>query len=332
MKVPITGALDVAALRLDGDDRIDLAVSNFQAEAGLLQIFGGNPDTAATEPLGSAYALAVADVAPFEYDDLIAGIGGNPSTLVMLRRTSPQTFEPLPYALPMGCGGPVSIAVAELDGNAAPDAVVACAGFPGVYVAYGADGGGFGGAPPAVLMLGVVPSTIAVVQVADSSDPDLIVASIDFESVTTYLGESGSFNAAPDETYEVPQAAGMAYANLDADPWLEVGVFELGGAQCWLFPGTMIEGIGEPQTFACGVGPRWIAFADLDDDGDSDIVTLLATSMNLALNDGFGVFEVGESYPVVQDTFRVAIADFDGDGDVDIASTSTDALYLFLQV
>ena len=60
-------------------------------------------------------------------------------------------------------------------------------------------------------------------------------------------------------------------------------------------------------------------FADLDNDGDLDLV--FAGDDVSYLNDGTGAFSVGPSIPVggIDDPRAIAFADVDGDGDVDFA-------------
>ena len=72
------------------------------------------------------------------------------------------------------------------------------------------------------------------------------------------------------------------------------------------------------RTFTGGDGYMG-GFADLDNDGDLDLV--FAGDGRAYLNQGGGIFELGPSIPVsgISDPRAIAFADIDNDGDVDFA-------------
>lgn len=67
--------------------------------------------------------------------------------------------------------------------------------------------------------------------------------------------------------------------------------------------------------------PDDIKTADIDNDGDFDIVSGDAGSVSVLINTGGGAFAAGVIYPAgITNTEEIALADFDGDGDLDIVS------------
>ena len=75
------------------------------------------------------------------------------------------------------------------------------------------------------------------------------------------------------------------------------------------------------SSFAVGSLPTDIGLADVDGDGDPDLlISSNGLSMAVRLNNGQGVF--GTSYTVPLDAYEAIAADLDGDGDLDLAATT----------
>ncbi len=62
---------------------------------------------------------------------------------------------------------------------------------------------------------------------------------------------------------------------------------------------------------------RSALFADLDNDGDQDLIVAVSHSVLLLENDGAGRFSARARLPRVNDAFSLAAADYDGDGFLD---------------
>lgn len=88
---------------------------------------------------------------------------------------------------------------------------------------------------------------------------------------------------------------------------------------------------GNPELPA-GDGPRRLALGDLDGDGDRDVVTALAgtidpitgfadgTTTGVLLANGDGTFEAPFELPAGLGPREVAVVDLDGDGHLDVVS------------
>ena len=62
--------------------------------------------------------------------------------------------------------------------------------------------------------------------------------------------------------------------------------------------------------------------ADMDGDGDADIVTGNLLTVSVLLNNGNGTFAPHIDYPAGRYAFSVFASDLDGDGDLDVTATN----------
>jgi hypothetical protein len=76
--------------------------------------------------------------------------------------------------------------------------------------------------------------------------------------------------------------------------------------------------------YTTGSNPRGLNYADLDKDGDTDVVVANSGTNNVSvfLNNGSGTFAAKADYTVGSGPSSVSIGDLDGDGDLDLAVTN----------
>ncbi len=93
--------------------------------------------------------------------------------------------------------------------------------------------------------------------------------------------------------------------------------------ECEVLPGIHFT---TPRHFSVGVAPHVIVSADLDRDGDRDLVTSdrADDALSVLLNDGRGSFSPPITLPVGDQPRGIAAGDLDGDDDLDVVSGNGD--------
>src|SRR5262245_35577560 len=78
-----------------------------------------------------------------------------------------------------------------------------------------------------------------------------------------------------------------------------------------------------PSHFFTGYSPLSVAGGDVDDDGDTDLVTANSySSVSVLLGDGSGGFTAGGNYATGSYPSSIVLGDFTGDGNIDVATAN----------
>ena len=286
------GVRAVVAVDLNGDGRLDIASAN--AAGGTIAVF-------LQDPVDGFRATA----------DFVLGAG-----LI---------------------GAPVSIAAGDFDGDGRMDLVTAnSSGNSLALFLQPADG--FAGVTPVLLGSGATtknPSHVVAVDVDRDGDLDIVCVNTAGNDVAVFLNPGdGVFPAAPSlvlgSAATTPSPRAVAIGDLDGDGDPDIAVAVGGNSTIAVFfqgaPGSFPAAPSLAISNASLVTPDTIAIADVDRDGDLDIVTGNSGSRNLT------VFRQGlpgtfATPPIVvggagwTDSPRtLVLCDLDGDGDLDLVS------------
>ncbi|MDZ4861676.1 MAG: VCBS repeat-containing protein [Candidatus Hydrogenedentes bacterium] len=209
--------------------------------------------------------------------------------------------------------------------------------------------------PP--LRAGFAPYCVVAANIDALKAPDLVVASFHDarrRHITLFrnLGESGfepiTFSA-PDlnlryarmrdsdqePIYTLPGITSLAVREMNHDEFRDVVATGWSADVLIFFPGDRDAYFGEPTLIPAPGGPRDVQAADLDGDGDVDLVTTMYNSGEVVVwkGAGNGAFtEANRFSSRAPLPHKVRLADFNGDGKLDIAVShcfTTDAIMLF---
>jgi cysteine-rich repeat protein len=151
-------------------------------------------------------------------------------------------------------------------------------------------------------------------------DLDIVQANIGLERLFLNDG-TGAFTEPPNNTFglERNKVLGMAVGDLNHDGWADIvitndptGTNGVGTDQI-LFGGPDLS-FRAVSTFS-GAGP--VRLADVDGDGDLDVVTTVGGKVAIFRNAGDGTFTGGAT---AIDGINAALGDIDGDGDIDLGA------------
>ncbi|MFC5490815.1 beta strand repeat-containing protein [Dokdonella soli] len=345
-----TGSIPVAVTAADvnGDGKPDLIVANRNANTVSVLLNTTAPG-AATPSFAPQQTFATgwnprsvipADVNGDGKPDLIVANQSDNTVSVLLNMTAPGAATPsFAPRQTFGTGtGPDSVTAADVNGNGKPDLIVANRGDNTVSVllnttAPGAITPSF--AAQQTFATGTTPYSVTAVDVNGDGKPDLIVAN-GSNTVSVLLNTAAPGAATPSfaaqqtfATGSLPFSVTIADVNGDGTPDLIVANYFLDNTVSVLLNTTAL-GAATPsfatqQAFGAGSSPYSVTAADLNGDGQPDLIVANANdnTVSVLLN----TTAPGAATPsfAAQQTFAtgtsprsVTVADVNGDGKPDL--------------
>ena len=335
----------VAIADFNGDGVPDLVVANYASSTdGSVNVLLGNGDgTFQPEPAISVgprpVYVAVADLTgDGKQDIVVASERYGSGTVSVLMGNGDGTFQP-ENTIFIG-PNPISLAVADLNGDGEPDIVVANrtepAGSPYGYadntigVLMGNGDGTF--QPEKTFSVGNSPGALAVAELTGDGVPDIVAANSGSDTVSVLMGNGdGTFQTSRTITLgSRPSAIAVADLNGDEKPDLVAAYSgEYGNGNTV----SVLLGNGDgtfqpPRTLGVGAGPDAIAVADLNGDGKRDLVVANSSdnTVSVLLGNGDGTFRAQVATDTGPNPTSLSIADLNGDSrpDLIVAGTSVE--------
>jgi len=228
---------------------------------------------------------------------------------------------------------PRSIAVTDVNRDHYPDLIVANAGTDNaddgtLTVLLGDGRGAFHHAPGSPFPAGHLPNDIAVADMNNDGNLDLVIANHQSPYLRVFLGDGrGGFQLAPGSPVDVhsyPHPHGVVAADFNSDGKPDAATDSWGNNQIELLLG---DGAGRLITpgafFPTGRRPyERLRTADFNHDGHPDIVTtnLDDNTVSILLGDGHAGFHnaPGSPFPAGAKPWQLAMDDVNGDGNADL--------------
>jgi len=223
---------------------------------------------------------------------------------------------------------PLAVASGDLDGDGRIDLAVADPGdfnfLPGAVALFlNAGGGRF--LPAGRLEAGPAPVAVVVADLDGDGRPDLTAADAFGTELWVFGGNGDGTFADPRQVAAGLWSRALLAVDVDGDhnPDLVTGGFNVlhGAGTIAVLRGRGDGTFAEPDLHVCGPSALGLAAADVDADGDTDLVSpsYEADTVSILLNRGDGSFAPQAVFFAGDAPTAVATADLDGDARIDLA-------------
>ncbi|HXH28224.1 MAG TPA: VCBS repeat-containing protein, partial [Candidatus Polarisedimenticolia bacterium] len=253
------------------------------------------------------------------------------STIAWYENTDGQgSFGPA-QVITSVAGGAWSVTAADVDGDGDLDVLWAALGDDTIAWSENTNGQGSFGAPQAITTSASGVASVVAADVDGDGDLDVLSASTLDATIAWYENTDGqgTFGPAQAITTSASGAASVVAADVDGDGDLDVvSASEFDDTVAW-YENTDGQGsFGPKQTISSSAsGATSVAVADLDRDGDLDVIAalpLVATVVWYENTDGQGSFGAAQTVTTTASiASSVYAADVDADGDLDVLCASS---------
>jgi subtilisin family serine protease len=369
----------IVAGDFNGDGKMDWALANGGADT--IWIYLGNGDGTTQLPMivplrGHApVALAAADMNHDGILDLVVAEADSGMIAVLLGKGDGTFAAELQFAVP---SPPISLAVADFDGDGNPDVVAGVLSTPltGRLAFFHGDGSGKLGYPvfrdTIVETVYFNPISLSVADLDGDGRPDIVVLDLGTygfngkdlgaqdhsAGARVYLNQgNGVFKLSQQFYFDLTvdqspagqlgvAATALALGDVNKDGCIDAVALDTTGNATY-FPGRCDGSFdtSNPQIFASGIVAGAAALVDLNGDGNLDLVssgtsfadtspyqTSDGNSISVQFGDGTGNFGSPALYRGESGMYSLAVADLNGDGRVEVltANQSSDTMSVYV--
>jgi cysteine-rich repeat protein len=345
----------VALADLDTDGDLDAVTANYSSDNVTVLLGDGaggfTPMTLLSTMVGSGgdgpRDLEIGDVTGDGVVDIVTS-NVNSDDVSVLAGLGGGSFAPAEiYTTSVGSGGdyPGALALADVSGDGLLDVITANRYSDDITVLV-ADGAGGLGNPIRFLTLdtnggGVEPRGIAVTDVTEDGQPDVITANRSSDDITILPGVSGG------ATFDPPIVLSVVDGGAGAGPWgVSVADFDGDGILDLITSNTTTDDVSillgqgggsfgpatayESRAGYTGEYPRSLATGDVNGDGMVDVVTANQSSSNITVVAGLGdgTLAPAQTVAVGNEPRAVVGDDLDGDGVMDWVTVEMGSEYV----
>ncbi len=321
--------ISVETADLNGDNNIDIAISNFRGDS--VSVLLGNGDgtyqDAVEYPVGDApYSVLSGDINHDDHPDLVTANASSDDVSILINKGNGAYEDAVNYAVG---GGPWFADIGDLNSDGHPDLVTGNEWDDNASVLIGRGDGTF---DSAVHYLAGDRSLVSIISDYNNDGyMDLAVTNQEGPDVSILLGYGDGTFSNPIAYYTVgvaPRSLEKGDFNGDGEDDLVVANEDSDNISILLGNGDAT--FQDPVHYAVGVGPRWAAVGDLNGDSIPDLAVANKSSDNITILAGHGdgtfsrVVDLSLDDPNDPDVpvwpFSVSIDDLNGDGRNDIVT------------
>ena len=272
-------------------------------------------------------SVALADINGDGCIDIVTTVGTQ-SVSVLLNDGSGGFNTPQIFNVAVGASSPISVALADINGDGKTDIVTANLTGNNVSVLTNNGRGGFN-SPQVWEIWAINPESVALADINGDGCIDIVTANEGTWSASVLINDGNRGFNKPQVLKVGAHPVAVALADVNGDGLFDIVTANLNNNSCIaVLINNGNGGFNTPHLWSVGVlnTPWSVALADVTGDGNIDIVTVdyFGNSVSLLINDGGGgfkapqVFDVGANNPV-----SVALADVNGDGRIDIVTADS---------
>ena len=325
--LPVTGAAPraIALADLDGDGNLDLVITN--GDDGTVSVYRGNGDGTfqprMTQPTDvHPWSVAIGDLGTGAPSIVVGNYGPSFASVYHVTGGMLSTKQDFTTGL-----SPQAVEIGDIDGDHVADIVAADHDADAITVLLNDGNATFMPKTDLGTGTGSKPYAVEIADLNNDGKPDLAVADTNTSSVSVLLGTGGGafqpavmYPAAP-----AGQPWSIAVADVDHDGKPDLAVANNYGDNPANITISVLLGNGDgtfkPEVdYPSNPNPWWVAFADLDGDGNQDLVVAngQGNTMSVFLGVGDGTFQPHRDFPTGAFVTSLAIGDVNNDGRPDV--------------
>jgi len=325
--------LSIVSADLDGDIDKDLAVADYESDSISILFNNGDGSFAVAVDYSSGdgpRSICAADVEnDGDLDLVVANEFGN-NVSVFINNGGGVFATAANYSAGTG---PVAICAGYLDNDTYIDLVVANYSVDSIYVLFNDGDGTFDGMTDGVVGYGAGngPRSVDAADLDSDGDEDVAVANEKDDDVSIFLNDGYGGLSRGDDVAVGNAPVSITSADLDNDGDHDLAVANYTSDDVSVLTndgdGTFDYLTDGVVGYGAGNGPRSVDAADLDGDGDNDLVAAneLSDDVSVLNNNGDATFDDALTYEAGDGPAAVVADDLDGDGDIDLATVNCES-------